>query len=718
MEPTNVTLVPHTHWDREWYAPFDEFSERLVAMMDVLLDLADEGFPHFHLDGQTAMIDDYLERRPERAADVARHVRNGRLSAGPWFTQMDEFLASGESHIRNLERGLARARSLGRALEVGYMPDQFGHIGQMPQILRMSGVDRAVVWRGVPHEIESDSFWWEAPDGSRVLTEYLAFGYFNASAGGRAFDRIEDPAELAEAMEVATERQRPFAASDRILVMLGYDHAGPDATFPARLEAARPSLHTVEAAVGGLEDHLRTQRPTADPPVWKGELRSGSRAHLLPNVYSARVHQKLERGRVESLIERYAEPLASLVPGMAWPAHELDRAWQLLLWNGAHDSSCGCSHDQVALDVEGRFAEARAIGETIVDRAVRTLGSRSRGPGLLRFNPSPFDRDGIPGLGWRVDAGATVQPEPVALGVGPDGSLLAGGLELRFLDEPDVGDLYTFCWEKEGQTPRPPEEVQIDAGTATLRFDDRLTAVVEVTRREGESFLRVDGVVMNARLDHRLRLHIGLDRTVAGSLAGSPFELVERPLIGEGSANETPSATWPARHVVRAGDVAVLHEGVFEYEVFNGAALAITLLRCVGTISRRTMETRPFPAGPDVATPLAQMIGETAFSIGVLRGGNAGSVHLLREWERFALPMVSAPSTGEGGSAEGRLIDVGGECMLSGIRRVEGDVQVRLWNPLKDRPATASVDNVHRTVPPAAIVTIPSRNVGRAPRRR
>src|SRR5438874_10826026 len=113
MGPTRVTLVPHTHWDREWYQPFEAFLERLVAMMDGLIDVLDAGFPHFHLDGQTALIDDYLTERPERAPDVDRLTRAGKISAGPWFTQMDEFLVSGESHIRNLERGLARAEQLG-----------------------------------------------------------------------------------------------------------------------------------------------------------------------------------------------------------------------------------------------------------------------------------------------------------------------------------------------------------------------------------------------------------------------------------------------------------------------------------------------------------------------------------------------------------------------------------------------------------------------------
>jgi alpha-mannosidase len=705
MPSTTITLVPHTHWDREWYAPFSEFSERLVVMMDTLLDLADRGFPHFHLDGQTAVIDDYLERRPERAADVARHVREGRLSAGPWCTQMDEFLASGESHIRNLERGLARARALGRALEVGYMPDQFGHIGQMPQILRMFGIERAVVWRGVPKAIDRDCFRWASPDGSSVLTEYMAFGYFNASAGGRAFDRIDDPRELADAMEQAAERQRPFMGSDRVLVMLGYDHAGPDATFPERLEAARPHLRSVEPSVGALDEHLEAQHRSAEPPAWTGELRSSSRAHLLPNVYSARVHQKRERGRLESLLERYAEPLAALVPGVPWPQDELDRAWQLLLWNGAHDSACGCSHDQVALDVDARFAEARAIAQGVVDASMQRLAAISPGQGSMWFNPSPFERDGVPGLGWRVMDSEPAPSEPVALDAGPNGSILAEGIELRLLDEPDVGDLYNFCWAEENQEPRRPAETSIDADVATARFDDALEVRLRVSRRAGEGFLRLDGVVTNGCPDHRLRLHVPLGGNVNGSLAGSPFELVERPLVGEGSLGETASATWPARHFVRAGDVTLLHEGVFEYEVVDGAALAITILRCTGTISRRTMPTRPYPAGPDVPTPLAQMIGDTAFSVGVMRSP-AGRTALLHEWERFAMPLATVPSRGPGDGGEGRLIEFGGDCELSGIRRVNGRVEVRVWNPFADRTTVASIGGVERAVGPAKIETI------------
>jgi hypothetical protein len=712
VERTRITLVPHTHWDREWYAPFDEFRERLVSMMDTLIELADAGFPHFHLDGQVAMIDDYLEARPDREGDVGRLAGQGRLSVGPWFTQMDGFLTSGESHFRNLECGLARARELGPPLEVGYMPDQFGHVGQMPQILRALGVERAVVWRGVPREIDRTSFWWEAPDGSRVLTEYLAFGYFN----GEPYRRLREPEELARAMERSVEQVRPFMVGDRMLVMVGSDHTGPDATLPERVETATSLADGIEARIAGLATHLEGQ-PDAELPVWRGELRSSARAHLLPNVYSARVHQKRERGRVEALVERYAEPLAAQVEWVPWPAHELDRAWTLLLWNGAHDSACGCSHDEVALDVEARFAEVRLIAEDIVERSLTSFGSRTRSGGVIRYNPSPFEREGVLANGWRVvRRGHEPSMAPVALEVLPDGSgVEADGVPIRLLDEPDVGDLYNFCYAEPDQRPTPPERVEIRGHEVDATWDG-LRVLMRIVRRADEDLLRVEGVIHNERPDHRLRLHVGLPAEADGSLAGSPFELVERPLVGEGGDLEPGSPTWPARGVVVAGGLAVLQEGVFEYEVAGGEApdgsgpggsgdLAVTLLRCVGTISRRSIPTRPWPAGPDVPTPLAQMPGETAFSLGLWP--HADRDGLLERWERFALPIAEAPASGGGDlPEEGTFVELDGDAALSGIRWHDRRLEIRVWNPWSDRPAHVLIEREEHVLRPAQIRTV------------
>ena len=152
MQPgPQVLVVPHTHWDREWYLPFAVYRHRLVALIDILLRALDrEPRLRFHLDGQMAVIDDYLEMRPHREPDIRRAAAAGRISLGPWYTLPDEHLVSGEALLRNLELGLARARELGPPMLVGYVPDQFGHTAQLPQLFCRVGIEEAVLWRGVP----------------------------------------------------------------------------------------------------------------------------------------------------------------------------------------------------------------------------------------------------------------------------------------------------------------------------------------------------------------------------------------------------------------------------------------------------------------------------------------------------------------------------------------------------------------------------------------
>jgi alpha-mannosidase len=685
-----ITVVPHTHWDREWYLPFEGFRDRLVPIMDELLGLLDEGYPHFHLDGQTAMIDDYLDVRPEREPNIRRHAAAGTISVGPWLTLVDEFLVSGETIVRSLELGLARARDLGGDDFVGYLPDQFGHVGQMPQILTAAGIDNAVVWRGVPQGIEATPFWWEAPDGSRVLAEYLPFSY---SVGKHLLEAQETEA-LIESLEGLADGLAPWTARDRLLVMAGDDHQPSDPTLPERLAGARD--RGVDAEIGSLVAHLRTP-VHGDPPFWRGELRSAARAHLLPGVYSARIDQKQARGRTEALVERYAEPLAALVPGFAWPEEELGRMWRLLVLNGAHDSVCGCSVDEVARAVDEREAEARRSAEEIVDAALQSLGEQVREAGVLRFNPSPFAREGVPGLGWQVDPAPAELPSTEVAAEVRDGWIVADGIELALADEPDVGDLYNFCPGPDA-APRPFGRLTGDRAAF-----DGLDVRLRFSRRGDEPFLRVSVAIDNRRPDHRLRLHVRLPEPATAAVAGSPFELVTRGPVSEGGELEPPSPTWPARGVVLAGGIAVLAEGVIEYELVGERELAVTLLRCVGTISRADLATRRNPAGPDFATPGAQMIGETTLELAVL--ADARPANLLPAWERFALPLRSARATGGGTlPAAGSLLEVRG-AELSGVRRREGELVATIWNATGER-RPAEVGHESLELAPAAIATV------------
>ena len=178
-----VAVVPHTHWDREWYDPFQTYRLKLVRLVDGLLDLMeqDPSYSHFLLDGQLAVVDDYLEIRPENEDRLRALAAAGRITVGPWYILMDEFLVSGETIVRNLQKGIVRGSAFGGVMEVGYLPDMFGHVAQMPQLLAQAGLGHAVVWRGVPSMVDTSAFVWNAPDGSSVRAEYLVAGYSNGA---------------------------------------------------------------------------------------------------------------------------------------------------------------------------------------------------------------------------------------------------------------------------------------------------------------------------------------------------------------------------------------------------------------------------------------------------------------------------------------------------------------------------------------------------------
>ena len=352
---------------------------------------ADEQFV-FTLDGQLQTVDDYLELRPGAEDRIRRLVREGRLAVGPWQVLMDEFLVSGETIWRNLERGLARGDELGGAMKVGYLPDMFGHIAQMPQILRAFGLDNAVVWRGVPSAVDWHRFEWRGIDGSSVEAEYLPAGYGNA-AGVLAV-----PERFPDAIEELVTALEPFYGDDPLLAMYGTDHMEPLPDLVEHVERAN--------ANGRVRIDLRTLGPVLVPgtkprPEWTGEMRSGARANLLPNVTSARIDLKQAAARAERWLERYGEPFAAL-HGSAWPDEFLDLAWRRVIENSAHDSICGCSADPVSAQVLIRYAEAEQIARDLAHEALACGRSSVGRDDYVVANPTPAPREDLVELEFAV----------------------------------------------------------------------------------------------------------------------------------------------------------------------------------------------------------------------------------------------------------------------------------------------------------------------------
>jgi mannosylglycerate hydrolase len=389
MTPRRVAIVPHTHWDREWYESFQSFRLRLVETLDELLPLmeSDPSYARFLLDGQMAALDDYLEVRPEAADRVRALAAAGRLTMGPWYALMDEFLVSGETIVRDLELGIRRGAAFGGAMPIGYLPDMFGHVAQMPQILRAAGFGHAVLWRGVPASITKTAFVWEAPDGSSVRAEYLPFGYGNGAL------LPDDAKALVRRVQDHLSQIGPFLLDD-LLLMNGSDHLPPQPALGRVAAEANALQEDLHFTITSLPEYL-AGRSADDLAHWTGELRSGARANMLMGVTSTRVDVKRSVAAAERSLERRAEPYTALFRrAESWPERLFEIAWTAMVRNAAHDSICACSVDDVVDDVLHRAAEAKSIADGLAQRALQALAASMADPGPVVVNPSARSRGG------------------------------------------------------------------------------------------------------------------------------------------------------------------------------------------------------------------------------------------------------------------------------------------------------------------------------------
>jgi hypothetical protein len=554
MPSRRVAIVPHTHWDREWYEPFQTFRLDLVRLFDGLLDLleADPSYRHFMVDGQVAALDDYLEVRPEAEARIRALCAAGRLAIGPWYVLMDEFLVSGETIVRDLQMGMERGAAFGGTMDVGYLPDMFGHIAQMPQILHAAGIQHAVVWRGVPTAVTTTGFWWSSPDGSTVRAEYLPVGYGNAAS------LPQDAASFVRRIRDHEQEVAGFLL-DGLLCMNGSDHLQP-----------QPALGRVVAEANALQDELRfsivslpeylADAPTTGLLTWHGELRSGARANMLMGVTSNRVDVKDAACRAELALERRAEPYAALfLPTASWPGRLIDLAWLGVVRNAAHDSICACSVDEVVDAVLQRYAESRQIADGVARRALEALSRSMATAGPVVVNPSARPRSGL------VELVVAAQDPP-----GPDVQVVSerGGLPGSITL--DAGTVRTVLGMLQG--PR----IDDDAWVHEVSIDEDDTGIdVVVTVGPDE---RPDVPIAQAKQDLYTRLGARPDAAVRVRLDQPPI----RRIVA--IAQEVPGFGWRAFEPRRLAHPVVTSDDGGATELSNGL-VTVTIDAADGTFA-------------------------------------------------------------------------------------------------------------------------------------
>jgi mannosylglycerate hydrolase len=482
----------------------------LVDMLDTLLALleSDDSYPYFMLDGQMAVVDDYLEVRPENEERLRALATAGRIGMGPWYILMDEFLTSGETMIRNLQMGLRRAAAFGGAIDVGYLPDMFGHIAQMPQILRSAGFTHAVVWRGVSSAITGSGFWWEAPDGSTVRAEYLPTGYSNGAT------LPDDAKALVERLEGHLEEVGDLVG-DELLCMNGSDHLLPQPWLGRVVAEANQIQDGLDLRITSLPEYLATA-PTDGLARWKGELRSGFRADMLMGVTSNRVDVKRLGESAVRQLERRAEPLAALFQGPSeWPQRQLELAWKEIVRNSAHDSICACSADDVVDAVLHRYAEARTIATGLAGRATRSLTRSLAQPGSYVLNPAHRPRSGVVELVVGAVEPPTADVQVLSEHIGNPGGAVLDAETVRsifgMLQSPQIDH---DSWLHDIVIEEDDDGIDI---TFTLGADERHDAPIARAKRDMYALLeaRPDAVI-------RLGLHQPVERRIVARMAEVP----------------------------------------------------------------------------------------------------------------------------------------------------------------------------------------------------
>ncbi len=404
-----IHIISHTHWDREWYLPYEKHHVLLTKLMDKLIETLERNpdYKSFHLDGQTIILDDYLQIRPDMREKLQKFITEGRLHIGPWYILQDEFLTSSEANIRNLQYGMKDALQWGGVSKIGYFPDSFGNIGQAPQILRQAGIKTAVFGRGVKptgfnntvsegenYESPYSEMLWRSPDGSSVVGILFANWYCNGN---------EVPTDEREAKEYWDQHLaslEKYAATPHMLMMNGCDHQPIQTDLPNAIEMAKKLYPNIEFVHSNFNEYINklTLSLPDDIKVIDGELRSQQTDGwgTLVNTASSRVYIKQMNQHCQSLLEKVAEPLAafSYIQGGDYDHHLFEYAWKTLMQNHPHDSICGCSVDEVHREMVTRFDKSKHVAEMIIDESISSISNK--------INTSSFEKWGENALPFTV----------------------------------------------------------------------------------------------------------------------------------------------------------------------------------------------------------------------------------------------------------------------------------------------------------------------------
>lgn len=405
---SRVHITPHMHWDREWYFTTEESRILLVNNMEEILTRLeqDDEYKYYVLDGQTAVLEDYFAVVPENRSRVKALVERGKLIIGPWYTQTDTTIVSGESIVRNLMYGIRDCIAFGEPMKIGYLPDSFGMSGQLPHIYNGFGITRTMFWRGCSerHGTDKTEFLWQSQDGSEVTAQVLPLGY----AIGKYLP--EDEAGLRKRLDSYFEVLEKASVTKAILLPNGHDQMPLQQNIFAVMEKLReiyPQRQFVMSRFEEVFDRIDAHRD--DLATLKGEFIDGKYMRVHRTIGSTRMDIKIAHARIENKIVSILEPLATLAWTLGFDYHHglLEKMWKEILKNHAHDSIGCCCSDKVHREIVSRFELAEDMADNLARFYMRKIVDnmpQSDADKLVMFNLMPWPREEVMNITIRLRA--------------------------------------------------------------------------------------------------------------------------------------------------------------------------------------------------------------------------------------------------------------------------------------------------------------------------
>ncbi len=384
------TLTGHAHIDPVWLWDWREGYETVRATFRSALDRLQENPDMVFAHSSPAQYA-WMQDHPALLEEIRSAVARGQWEpVGGWWTEPDVNLAGGETLLRHgLYGQRALERLVGKRATVAFLPDSFGHPATLPQLFRLTGLETFVFMRPQAHELTlpSNLFWWQSPDGSRVLSARVEC--YNTN-----------PVHVQSSLERGLD-WRPADAPEWLhLFGVGNHGGGPTRAAIANLRelAASPDWPTLQ--MGSLEGFFR-RALEREHPTWTGELQ-----HHARGCYSTHsTVKRLNRQAEHALLEAETWSVVAAGYGKPYPRAALTDAWHKLLFNQFHDILAGTSLESAYVDAERELGAALEVASRTTFTAQQVIAAQIDTRRAGRDAPEVIRRLDWTPQAWTTDLG-------------------------------------------------------------------------------------------------------------------------------------------------------------------------------------------------------------------------------------------------------------------------------------------------------------------------